>query len=50
MNTSRLENKKSETLVKIHLESALEEDDPAAKNLHIRSALQYLTIQETGRH
>lgn len=50
MPTSQLEDKKSETLVRIHLENALGEDDPSEKNFHIRSALQYLTIQGTGRH
>lgn len=48
--SSQLEDRKSETPVETHLENALDEDDLWEKNYHIRSALQYLTVEETDRY
>lgn len=39
----------SETVLKKHLEKALDESDPAEKNYHIRSALQHIASEETNQ-
>lgn len=48
MNSPQLETQRSEAPVETHLENALDNDDPAEKNYHIRAALQHLVAKETG--